>query len=71
MEPLRQIVDRQILNFVQRTEFLLADFTLSERGVCRVNPQLARNVVRGIDINSAVADTVLKFFRSVARASPK
>lgn len=46
MEPFRPIVDRKLLEFVRRTVFSSADFSLTAGGVCRINPQLARNVVR-------------------------
>jgi CRISPR-associated endonuclease Cas1 len=46
MEPLRPIVDRKILEFVQSRTFHAADFVLTENGGCRLNPELARNVVR-------------------------
>jgi len=45
MEPLRPVVDRGVLEFVQRHEFHPSDFTLTSAGVCRLNPQLARSVV--------------------------
>ncbi len=38
MEPLRPVVDRRILEFVQQTAFMSADFTLSSDGICRLNP---------------------------------
>ena len=43
MEPLRPIVDRKVLEFVQQHTFAPGDFTLLQNGVCRLNPQLARN----------------------------
>jgi CRISPR-associated endonuclease Cas1 len=46
MEPIRPFVDRKILEFVQSRTFHPADFTLSNTGLCRLNPELARNVVR-------------------------
>ncbi|HEV2550420.1 MAG TPA: CRISPR-associated endonuclease Cas1 [Stellaceae bacterium] len=45
MEPLRPLVDRNLLEFVQQTAFLPADFILTSGGLCRLSPQLARNVV--------------------------
>jgi CRISP-associated protein Cas1 len=48
MEPLRPIVDRKILEFVQSRTFHAAYFTLANNGCCRLNPELARNVVRAI-----------------------
>jgi CRISP-associated protein Cas1 len=46
MEPYRPLVDRKLLEFVQRTTFSPSDFSLTPDGVCRLNPQLARNVVQ-------------------------
>ena len=46
MEPLRPIVDRKVLEFVQSRTFHPADFTLGNNGSCRLNPELARNLVR-------------------------
>jgi CRISPR-associated protein Cas1 len=46
MEPLRPIVDRQILEFVQAHTFHPADFTIRSDGVCRLNPEVTRHVVR-------------------------
>lgn len=46
MEPLRPIVDRKVLQFVQSHTFHPADFTIRSDGVCRLNPEMARNVVR-------------------------
>jgi CRISPR-associated endonuclease Cas1 len=48
MEPLRPIVDRKVLEFVQSRTFHPADFTLADSGNCRLNPELARNVVRAV-----------------------
>lgn len=49
MEPLRPVVDRAVLEFVQRHVFEAGDFTLTSNGVCRLNPELARSVVRAIE----------------------
>jgi len=46
MEPQRPIVDRKVLEFVQAHTFHPADFTIRSDGVCRLNPELARLVVR-------------------------
>jgi CRISPR-associated endonuclease Cas1 len=40
MEPLRPIVDRSVLQFVQSHTFHPADFTIRADGVCRLNPEL-------------------------------
>lgn len=44
MEPLRPQVDRLVLDFVQGRTFDHRDFILTDRGVCRLHPQLARIV---------------------------
>jgi len=49
MEPLRPVVDRTILDIVQTQTFTPGDFTLLGSGVCRVNPQLVKCIVGGID----------------------
>jgi CRISPR-associated endonuclease Cas1 len=46
MEPLRPIVDRSVLQFVQSHTFYPADFTIRSDGVCRLNPEMAKHVVR-------------------------
>jgi CRISPR-associated protein Cas1 len=54
MEPLRPIVDRNVLEFVQSRTFHPADFTLSNTGLCRLNPELARNLVKAATIPNSV-----------------
>jgi CRISP-associated protein Cas1 len=46
MEPLRPVVDREVLKLVLVNERHPADFVLRRDGVCRLNPQLARHVVQ-------------------------
>jgi CRISP-associated protein Cas1 len=48
MEPLRPIVDRKVLEFVQSRTFHPADFTIRTEGICRLNPEMARHVVHQI-----------------------
>lgn len=45
MGPLRPRVDRLVLDFVQDRTFDPRDFILTERGVCRLHPQLAQATV--------------------------
>lgn len=54
MEPLRPIVDRAILGIIQTQTFTPGDFTLLDSGFCRVNPQLAKCIVGGIDCSGEV-----------------
>ena len=46
MEPLRPLVDRGVLEFVRRHVFEPGDFALTRQGVCRLNPELARAIIR-------------------------
>lgn len=48
MEPMRPVVDAAILRLVSKTAFSGADFVLRKDGVCRLNPQLAKVVVRNV-----------------------
>jgi CRISP-associated protein Cas1 len=45
MEPQRPVVDRKVLEFVQAYAFHPADFTIRSDGVCRLNPEMARQIV--------------------------
>lgn len=58
MEPLRPIVDRAVLRFVREETLAPGDFVLLNNGVCRLNPHLARNVVRAIDLSDYVGKAV-------------
>jgi CRISPR/Cas system-associated endonuclease Cas1 len=46
MEPLRPFVDRRVLAFVRAQTFHPADFTIRSDGVCRLNPEMATNIVK-------------------------
>ena len=52
MEPMRPIVDRRVLEFVQANTFHPADFTILADGLCRLNPEMARRIVRFTAIHS-------------------
>lgn len=65
MEPMRPIVDQKVLEFVQTETFEPGDFVLLDDGVCRLNPQLARNVVRVIDVSGDAQKCVSRFVRSL------
>ena len=45
MEPMRPVVDRAVLTFVNDQTFAPTDFPVTERGVCRLHPQLTRRLV--------------------------
>ena len=46
MEPLRPIMDCRIIEFIQRHVFLPDDFILNKNGICRLQPQFARYIVK-------------------------
>ena len=56
MEPLRPRVDRLVLYFVLSHTFTPSDFVLRDDGVCRLHPQLAREVAA----RSVVDDRVMQ-----------
>ena len=65
MEPLRPVIDLKVLGLAQNETFAPGDFVLLDDGVCRLNPQLARNVVRAIDVSTDVQKCVSRFVRSL------
>lgn len=65
MEPLRPVVDRDILQFAKAHTFAPGDFTINQWGGCRLNPQMAKVVaaqVSGLKADRVVTD-FLKFLR--------
>jgi hypothetical protein len=58
MEPLRPRVDRLVLSFVPSYEIVPSDFILSANGVCRLHPQLARQVAGSALSNAVVQEIV-------------
>ncbi len=58
MEPLRPRVDRLVLDFVHRHTFVPGDVVLTERGVCRLHPQLAR-VVAALGVSKEVVEEIV------------
>ena len=45
MEPLRPPTDAEILKLILKETLMPGDFTITNEGHCRLNPQLARKVV--------------------------
>ena len=45
MEPMRPLVDRAVLEFAKAQTFSAGDVTMLDGGVCRLNPQVAWNIV--------------------------
>jgi hypothetical protein len=62
MEPLRPAVNRGILDIVQSHTFSAGDFTLTNRGICRLNPHLAQSLVRAVE-GLANVPAVIKLVR--------
>jgi CRISPR-associated endonuclease Cas1 len=58
MEPLRPIVDRKVLEFVQTHTFHPGDFTIRSDGVCRLNPEMAKNVVQCVGVETVAPMTI-------------
>src|SRR5688572_5368907 len=55
MEPMRPVVDRAVLQITRDVAFAGADFSLQPDGVCRLNPELARRVVKLVLVELTVA----------------
>jgi CRISPR-associated protein Cas1 len=49
MEPLRPVSDHIVLDFIRTEIFHPADFTIRRDGVCRLNPELAKEIVRRLE----------------------
>jgi CRISPR-associated protein Cas1 len=57
MEPMRPgVVDSVVLGLARSTTFSPADFVLRDDGICRLGPQLARQVVRIVAMPSGGAE---------------
>tara|TARA_R110002049_G_scaffold308946_1_gene515115 strand:+ start:3292 stop:4362 length:1071 start_codon:yes stop_codon:yes gene_type:complete len=46
MEPGRPLADRRVLELVRENKFSAVDFTITAKGTCRLNPELARLVAQ-------------------------
>jgi hypothetical protein len=46
IEPRRPVVDAAVLRFLTANQFSGVDFTINDKGVCRLGPQLARRVAQ-------------------------
>jgi len=60
MEPLRPEVDHLVLQFVRSHSFAPKDFLLTDKDVCRLHPQMARDIVEqtlnGIMVKQVVTE---------------
>ncbi len=68
MEPLRPLIDRCILEFITRNVFSGSDFVIGPDGACRLNPELARAVVRSIWQVDAPLTPIALSFSALRRA---
>jgi CRISP-associated protein Cas1 len=68
IEPMRPIIDREILAFIQTHVFSPSDFILNKMGVCKLHPQFARTVVKLVqdiqEIETATANNLRKILIS-------
>jgi CRISPR-associated protein Cas1 len=61
MEPMRPVVDRAILKFVQSHTFSAEDVMLRDDGVCRLNPELAQAVACAVAESPKVEQKLVNF----------
>lgn len=62
MEPLRPLAERHVLDLVRTHTFSSGDVFLTERGVCRLHPQLARTIAGLAVVDEAVRAEVAWLF---------
>jgi CRISPR-associated endonuclease Cas1 len=58
MEPLRPVVDGHILQFALSHVFTPGDFTINRTGGCRLNPQMAKQVVKHVALSPTIGALV-------------
>jgi CRISPR-associated endonuclease Cas1 len=63
MEPLRPWVDGLLLSFVASRTFSPSDFVLGVNGVCRLHPQLSRQIA-GLTVSKATISETLSWLRT-------
>ncbi len=66
MEPLRPRLDRLVLDFVRSHTFTPSDFVLGTDAVCRLHPQLARQVAEQALSNSEMQEVLMGFIEKYA-----
>lgn len=64
MEPMRPAVDRKVLEFALSNTFTSGDFSITQLGGCRLNPQMARNLARCVS-GISCGDIVPTFLRKI------
>jgi CRISP-associated protein Cas1 len=63
MEPLRPVVDRRVLEFAHT--FTPGDFTINNKGGCRLNPQMAKSMAKHV-AGIQFRDTIQNFLDRLA-----
>ena len=53
MEPMRPIVDRAVLHFVQAHTFHPADFAIRRDGVCRLIPAMTNHIITMVEVRES------------------
>ena len=69
MEPLRPQVDRLVLRFLHSQSFSPSDFILGAQGICRLHPQLARQVALLTPSEMALSKTAAWLARELRNAT--
>jgi CRISPR-associated endonuclease Cas1 len=69
MEPLRPVVDRRVLGIVREHTFSPSDFVVTQRGVCRLHPQLARFLARDASVSLGAQELAAALGRRCAAAA--
>ena len=68
MEPMRPVVDAQVVDFLSRHTFSRVDFPIGRDGVCRLHPQLARVVAQVATLPMEAIQTEVQYFVSQTMA---
>jgi CRISPR-associated protein Cas1 len=71
MEPLRPRVDRSVLGFLLSHAFSPGDFVLRADGVCRLHPQLARQMIDLLPSGPAVQEVTLWVLGTLNAVAPR
>ncbi len=65
MEPLRPQTDRLALGFSYSRTFSPNDFVLGADGVCRLHPQLAKQITRHTASDATVQEAVMRLMKKL------
>jgi CRISPR-associated protein Cas1 len=61
MEPVRPLADRIVIQLVEERVFAPGDMVLSEGGVCRLQPELARYLVSSSSLDAVASSATRRF----------